>query len=249
MHQQTKHQLQVCQASGDCVASKNSKRSLAALCILVFIVSCASLITPQVKATATQTHTVSYSTLSGSGYPSNNWGISVDSDYALVITNSLTISSGGDLPITAEVDGSILLWMVVFTSSTYIASIEDGNGYLDGSLNSNGTIEIISQGDTVTFVTADGSLSGVTTTLENGYPSNIHTENDGGNTITGGELSMTLNAYTSPSPSPSPTPSPTPSTSPTPSASPSPTPSVFFNANSNAFKEFSRFSFFRCNSN
>jgi hypothetical protein len=133
----------------------------------------------------------------------DTWAVNVGTDYDFVFTNRMTVSSGDQYLGVQVLDAtSNALWGFDFFNSTYIDYTRTFNGQLDG-LNSNGTIEVIVQGTTVTFLTAYGSITGTLSTSN--FPAFIETMNGDG-LFNGGEADITITALaTQPSPSPTPT--------------------------------------------
>lgn len=154
--------------------------------------------TPAPTATLTQNHTVPYTAITGE-FADDEWIVNVGSDYEVVITNRMTVSSGDHyLGVDAEDFDGYGIWAIDFQNGTYLDQIQDTHNQYD-NLDSNGTIALIVQGSTITFVTAFGSEQG---TIDGGYPVMIRALNNDGD-FNGGELDITVTAYP---PSPSPTP-------------------------------------------
>ena len=154
--------------------------------------------------TPDQSHTVPYTAmLNTQNNEIDTWAVNVGTDYDFVFTNRMTVSSGDQYLGVQVLDAtSNVLWGFDFFNSTYIDYTRTFNGQLDG-LNSNGTIEVIVQGTTVTFLTAYGSITGTLSTSN--FPAFIETMNGDG-LFNGGEADITITALaTQPSPSPTPT--------------------------------------------
>jgi hypothetical protein len=156
--------------------------------------------TPTPVSTPTQNHTVPYITMM-SGSLTDDWNVNIGSDYEIVFRNTMTVSSGDQyLEIQGrDLDGN-RVWAFDFYNGTYLDYTSDAfttplpSTYdPNGGLNSNGTVALIVQGTTLTFVTTYGNSSGTW----GDYPTDVLVLNGDG-VFNGGKLDITVTAYPPP---------------------------------------------------
>ena len=116
------------------------------------------------------------------------------SDYEIVITNRMTVSSGDQyLEVDAKDFDGNSIWAIDFQNGTYLIKLQTPTilQYDNRIDKSNGTIALIVQGSTMTFRDCFREQQG---TIDGGYPVMIIALTDDGD-FNGGELDITVTAY------------------------------------------------------